>query len=134
MNPSVGVVFRILTLGDKALIGLLTLFSLMSLGFFYQGSRPGQAVIVSVEGKETLRKELSENKSFNVRGATGSMTLSIEDSSIRVTASSCRQHPGFLSVADNVIIITFLWLFSRPFCTLRGPKSGPDEICSAANN
>ena len=89
MNPSVGVVFRILTLGDKALIGLLTLFSLMSLGFFYQGSRPGQAVIVSVEGKETLRKELSENRSFNVRGATGFMTLSIEEGSIRVTASSC---------------------------------------------
>ena len=89
MNPSVGVVFRILTLGDKALIGLLTLFSLMSLGFFYQGRRPGQAVIVSVAGQETLRKKLSENKSFEVHGATGSMTLAIEDGSIRVTASSC---------------------------------------------
>ena len=91
MNLSVGVVFRILTLGDKALIGLLTLFSLVSLGLFYRGKRPGQAVIISVEGKEILRKELSENKSFDVHGVKGSMTLSIEHGSIRVIASSCSQ-------------------------------------------
>ena len=81
MNPSVSVVFRILTVGDKALIGLLTLFSLMSLGLFYQGRSPGQAVIVSIAGKETLRKELSENRSFDVRGQLDAVTR-IEPSSI----------------------------------------------------
>ncbi|MFQ5707152.1 MAG: NusG domain II-containing protein [bacterium] len=99
---------RLLTRGDKLLIGLLLLTGLGSSFLFHFFSSQGQTATIMVQNRLLLRKNLSENRVFKIRGAMGQTTIEISDSAIRVLDSDCPQklcvHQGKISRTGEVVV------------------------------
>ena len=100
---------RILKKTDLVLLGALLVIALALFLFFGMRSGSGVWVSVRVDGVETERHPLSENGTYKIESGDGDYNiLTIEDGSVSVTESNCRNqicvNTGKKTQAGEIIV------------------------------
>lgn len=85
--------FQILTPGDKILIAALLLSSLFLSFLLFFNTQAGKIAIISVNGKEIKRLNLSEEQQLEFTGAQGRFVVQVQEHAIKMLESTC---PGAL--------------------------------------
>lgn len=80
---------KILTLGDKILIGALLLASLASVPLMRSMTAPGQIVRIETDGALFQSVSLFENRTIAAPGPLGKTLVEIRDGRARIVASPC---------------------------------------------
>ena len=96
-----------LTFGDKFLIGVLLVTSVLSL-LIYRGLKPrGVCAVVEARGVEVHRLDLSMNREVHITGPLGETVVEVRGGRVRVKRSPCPHkicvHTGFKDANGDVI-------------------------------
>jgi len=82
-------ILKIITPGDKILVVLILIFGLMSLFAVNWLKKPGDRVIIEVNGQELQRLDLDSSQNITVTGPIGNTTIKIDHGAVRVVSSDC---------------------------------------------
>jgi len=124
-------VYRLLTLGDKLLISTLLVLGISSFSLAGLATQPGEYALISVAGQPTIRKPLHRQDLFILQGATGTLVVEINESSIRVLDATCPQRlcvrQGRIDHVGEIIVCVpnkvTIWIEGRnpnPFDAITG--------------
>ena len=98
---------KILTLGDKILIGALLLASLASVPLMRSMTAPGQIVRIETDGTLFQSVSLFENRTIAVPGPLGKTLVEIRDGRARIVASPCANklcvNAGSIALTGHII-------------------------------
>lgn len=85
-------IFKLLTIGDALLIGLLLLINIVFFSTLQRYLHPGSEVIIEVAGKEIRRLPLITDGEYSISGQIGKTIVRIRNRSVQIVSSPCPHH------------------------------------------
>jgi hypothetical protein len=111
-----------LTRYDIILIAGLLLVAVVGLGIIRYGAGGTSEVVISVDGEETVRVPLSEDRRFSVDGPLGKTEIEIKDERVRVVDSPCKRKICVQSGWIDKPYQTIICVPNRVVINLQGSK------------
>lgn len=82
-------IFKIITLGDKILVGFIITLGVLSLVALNHLRQPGDQVIIEVNGQIVQQLDLKASQEITATGSIGKTTIKIDQGEAQVIHSDC---------------------------------------------
>ena len=101
-------ILKIITPGDKILVGFILVLGIISLIALSHLRQPGDLVTIEVDGQVIHQVDLNISREIKVKGPIGETTIKINQNSARVVHSDCPEKicvkTGKIHLAGEMIV------------------------------